>query len=120
MFKTCKNFFSRLLVLVLTISSFQAGYAIEFDKNSLESNCQTLQLHLDTITEFEGELSCNKKHNTHCFNFLGCTSSLNGSSMLSRNSYPEPARIIIKLGYEKIDSALFTIYSKLVKPPPIA
>lgn len=106
--------------MVLTISSFQAGYAIDFDKNSLESNCRTLQLHLDTITALEGEHSCNTEYNTHCFNLLGCTSSLNGSSMLSRNSYPEPARIIIKLGYEKIDSALFTIYSKLFKPPPIA
>ena len=120
MFTTSTRLFSRLLVLILTISSFQSGYAINLDQNSLESHCQTLQLNPDTITAFENELPCNTEHKTHCFNFLGCTSSLNGSSILSRNSYQEPARVIIKIGYEKIDPTLFTIYSKLFKRPPIA
>ena len=120
MFKTRKRLFFRLLVLILTISSFQSGYAINLDQNSLESHCQTLQLNPDTITVFENELPCNTEHKTHCFNFLGCTSSLNGSSILSRNSYQEPARVTIKISYEEIDPTLFTIYSKLFKRPPIA
>ena len=120
MFKTRKRLFFRLLVLILTISSFQSGCAINLDQNSLESHCQTLQLNPDTNVAFENELPCNTAHKTHCFNFLGCTSSLNGSSILSRNSYQEPARVTIKISYEEIDPTLFTIYSKLFKRPPIA
>ena len=120
MFKISKRLFFRLLVLILAISPFLSGHAINLDQNSLENHCQTLQLNTDTITAFEGELPCNTEHKTHCFDFLGCTSSLSGGSILSRNSYQEPARVIIKISYEKIDPTQFTIYSKLFKRPPIA
>jgi hypothetical protein len=119
MCKATKQWFLRLLVIILAFNTFQAGYAVDLDKDSPENSCQHFQLHASVANELDNNNLCNSEHKVHCFNHLGCTSSLNGNSMLSGTSYLEPARVTIKLGYKKNDSALVTIYPKLLERPPI-
>lgn len=118
--KSCKQLFSRVIVLILAISSIQSGYAVELGDNSHTNDCEISQFQPASMSDFTGEDTCKTEHYTHCLNFLGCTSSLIGNSILSRNSYLEPARIMVKLGHEKNNSSLFTIYTELFKRPPIA
>ena len=120
MCKATKQWFLRLLVIMLAFNTFQAGYAVDLDKDSPENSCQNFQLHASVANELDNNDPCNSDHKVHCFNLLGCTSSLNGNSMLSGTSYLDPVRVITKLGYIKKDSALITNYPKLLKRPPIA
>ena len=120
MCKATKQWFLRLLVIILAVNTFQVGYAVDFDKDSPENSCQNFQLHASVANELNDNDHCNSVHKVHCFNHLGCTSSVNGNSMLSGNSYLDLVRVIIKLGYIKKDSPLVTNYPKLLNRPPIA
>ena len=117
--KRIKPLFLRLLVVILAFNTLQISYAAELGRDSTEKSCQNFQLHTFVATEFDTDDPCNSEHKVHCFSLLGCTSSLNGNSMLSGISYQEPARVTIKLGHKKNDSALVTIYPKLLERPPI-
>ncbi len=118
MCKAIKRWFLRLLVVILAFNTYQVSYATDLDRDNPENRCQNFQLHAFVATELDNIDLCNSEHKVHCFSLLGYTSSLNGGSMLSRISYQEPARVIIKLGHKKNDSALVTIYPKLLKRPP--
>jgi hypothetical protein len=98
MCKATKQWFLRLLVIMLAFNTFQAGYAVDLDKDSPDNSCQNFQLHASVANELDNNDRCNSDHKVHCFNPLGCTSSLNGNSMLSGTSYLDPARFTIKLG----------------------
>jgi hypothetical protein len=120
MCKATKQWFLRLLVIILAFNTFQAGNAVDLDKDSPENSCQNFQLHASVANELDDNDHCNSDHKVHCFNHLGCTSSANGNSMVSGNSYLDPVRVIIKLGHIKKDSALITNYLELLQRPPIA
>jgi hypothetical protein len=119
MCKATRQCFLRLLVIILAFNTFQAGYAVDLDKDSPENSCQSFQLHASVANELDNSDHCNSDHKVHCFSFQGCTSSVNGNSMLSGDSYLDLVRVSIKLGYIKKDSALITNYPKLLKRPPI-
>jgi hypothetical protein len=119
MCKSIKRLFLRLLVVILALNTFQFSFAADLDGGSPENSCHEIQLHTVIATEDVITDPCNSEHKVHCFSLLGCTSSLNSSSILPGISYLEPARASIKLGHKKNDSALVTNYPKLLERPPI-
>ncbi len=120
MFRIGKQFFSWLLVLSLAMSPLQSVLGIDFDQISHERDCQTSQINPTTPGEIGSEDPCQLEHNNHCFNFLGCTTSVNSSSIQSKYLLQDPARNIIKLNFESNSPSLFSIYPELLNPPPIA
>jgi hypothetical protein len=120
MCKAIKRLLLRLLVVILALNAFQIGFAAEPDRDNSEKSGQNFQQPAVAAIELDNTDPCKSEHKVHCFNLQGCTSSVNGNSMLSGNSYLDLVRVIIKLGYIKKDSALITNYPKLLKRPPIA
>ena len=119
MCKSIKRLLLRLLVVSLALNAFQVGFAVEPDRDNSERSEQNFQQPAVAAIELDNTDACKSEHKAHCFSLQGCTSSVNGNSMLSGNSYLDLVRVIIKLGYIKKDSALITNYPKLLKRPPI-
>lgn len=111
--------FLRLLVVILALNTFQFSFAADLDGDSPGNSCHNIQPYAVIATELDAADPCNSEHKVHCFSLLGCTSSFNGSSILQGNSYLDPTRVSIKLGYKKNESALVTNYPKLLERPPI-
>jgi hypothetical protein len=118
MCKAAKHWGLWSIAVILTFNTFQVSYAVDFERDSSETNCQHFQLQAFVATELDIDNPCDSEHKAHCFSFLGCTSSFNFNSMLSGVSYLEPTRASIKLGFKKNDSPLITISPNLLDRPP--
>lgn len=120
MLKLNRQLISRLLILTLSISLLQPGYAGNHDGTVIDSFCQTANMQSSVANDTENNASCSLEQSIHCPGMTGCTASASGNLMQSRHAFNDPLRTLIRPQLELTSTSLFTIYADLRKRPPIA
>lgn len=113
-----RQFFSRLLILIMTISPVQMTMAIDLDQHNQAMNCQILQAQLLNTTVSDTSGDCTSHYGEHCVDLSVCGAQFNFSSLYSSNSSLLMARAVIHTKFIPDNDAVSTHYPELIKRPP--
>lgn len=112
-----QHFIFNLLFVVLLGSFFQAAIADNLQAGSSETFCGTSQI-FHGPAQAASHNRCIEGGNLHCTVTQACNPSANGLSALLGSAF-EPARLVVKSGYQRHSTSLYTFYAKLSLRPPI-
>jgi len=113
-----RQFISRLLILIMTISPVQITMAIDLDQHNQAMNCQISQAQLpNTRVSIPGE-DCTSDYGEHCVNLSVCGAQFNFSSLYSPNAFLLIPRAVTHTKFIPDNDAISTRYPELVKRPP--
>jgi hypothetical protein len=116
-FKT-RQFFSRLLILIMAISPVQMTMAIDLDQHNQSMNCQISQAQLPDTTISNTSVDCTSEYGEHCVDLSVCGAQFNFSSLYSSNSFLLVTRILAHAKFIPDNDAVSTHYPELFKRPP--
>jgi len=112
-----RQFFSRLLILVMTISPVQITMAIDLDQHNQAMNCQISQVQLTSITFNNTSDDCTSDYNGHCVDLSVCVAQYN-FSLYSSNSFLLMSRAATHTKFMPDKDSVSTQYPELIKRPP--
>ena len=112
-----RHFFSRLLILVMTISPVQITMAIDLDQSNQTMNCQISQAQLSGtgVNSLSGD--CTSDYSKHCVDLSVCGAQYNFTSY-SSNSILLITRVLTHTKFLPDNDAVSTHYPELLKRPP--
>jgi hypothetical protein len=112
-----RQFFSRLLILIMTISPVQITMAVDLDQHNQAMNCQVSQAQLSStgVNSLSGD--CTSNHSGHCVDLSVCGAQYNFTSY-SSNSFLLISRAATHTKYMPDDDLVSTRYPELLKRPP--
>jgi len=115
-----RQFFSRLLILIMAISPVQITMATDLDQHTQAMNCQIsqAQFHNTAVSQTSGD--CTSDHSEHCVNLSVCGAQFNFSSLYSSNSFLLMTRAVTHSKFVPDNDAISTHYPELFKRPPKA
>ena len=112
-----QHFVFNLLLVVLSASLFQAAIADNPQAGSSESFCDTSQMLPDSV-QGASHNRCIEGGGLHCANTPACNPSTSGSSALVDNAF-QSVRLVVKSGYYRYSTPLYTFYANRSLRPPI-
>lgn len=113
-----RQFFSRLLILVMTISPVQITMAIDLDQHDQSMKCQISQAQLTSTATNNLNADCNSNYNGHCVDLSVCVGQYNFSSWYSSSSFLLMSRAATHTKFLPDNDSVSTHYPELVKRPP--
>jgi hypothetical protein len=113
-----RQFFSRLLILIMTISPVQITMAIDLDQHSRAMNCQISQAQLSGTDVNNLSRDCTSDYSGHCVDLSVCVAQYNFTSWYSSNSFLLFTRMATHTKYMPDSDAFSTHYPELLKRPP--
>jgi len=112
-----QHYVFNLLLVVLSASLFQAAIADNPQAGSSESFCDTSQM-LPSSAQSASHNQCIEGGGLHCTITPACNPSTSGSSALVGNAF-ESARLVVRSGYHRHSTPLYTFYANRSLRPPI-
>ena len=112
-----RQFFSRLLILIMTISPVQITMAIDLDQSNQAMNCQISQAELSGtgVNSLSGD--CTSDYSRHCVDLSVCGAQYNFTSY-SSNLFLLMSRAATLTKFMPDNDSVSTHYPELVKRPP--
>jgi hypothetical protein len=112
-----RQFFSRLLILIMTISPVQITMAIDLDQHNQAMKCQISQAQLANTTVGNTSEGCTSDYNGHCVDLSVCVAQYNLSSY-SSSSFLLITRAVTHTKFIPDNDSVSTHYPELLKRPP--
>ena len=113
-----RQFFSRLLILVMAIGPVQITMAIDLDQHNQAMNCQMSQAQQVGITVNNTDENCTSDYSGHCVDLSVCVVQYNFSSFYSANSFLLMSRAVTHTKFIPDNDAVSSRYPELLKRPP--
>jgi hypothetical protein len=113
-----RQFFSRLLILIMTISPVQMTMAIDLDQHNQAVNCQVSQAQLPDTTISNTSGGCTSEYGEHCVDLSVCGAQFNFSSLYSSKSFLLITRAVTHTKFTADNDAVSSRYPELLKRPP--